>query len=178
MPSTSIITKFFSGGGARLLMLVTGRALKLAFQPSQILGRLHKPLWLCASGANSNPKKQTQFKTPFLPKSFLKTLHFPLFSLIFRLCIFRTYVARNTKISPEQTQSNTALKYQLINNLRNMCGIFWFKNEPNFSASQGGLAKEKYFPSPATGLKLQQIDLDKTKLENILHRHKLKLPKL
>jgi hypothetical protein len=90
----------------------------------------------------------------------------------------RRRMARNTQISPKQTHFKTALKYPLINNLRNIFRIFSFKNKPNFSTPQGGLAKEKYFPNPASGLKLQQTDLDKTKLEKIRHRHKLELPKL
>lgn len=41
-------------------------------------------------------------------------------------------------------------------------------------AASAGRAKDKARMEQL----LQQTDLDKTKLENILHRHKLKLPKL
>jgi len=60
----------------------------------------------------------------------------------------RRRMARNTQISPEQTQFKTAFKYQLINNLRNICRNFLFKNKPNFSVPQGRSCWRKMFPQP------------------------------
>jgi hypothetical protein len=42
-------------------------------------------------------------------------------------------MAWTTQISPEQTHFRNALKYQLINTLRNFYGNFLFKSKANFS---------------------------------------------
>jgi hypothetical protein len=132
--------------------------------------------------AKSTQKNEPNLKTPFLLKSSVKILKFPLFSALPYLSVFRTSacraglsaeasakgealrrrMARNTRISPEQTQFRTALKYQLINNLRNICGNFPFKSKPDFQLRKGGFAREKCFSAPTSGPKRRGTAGEKT----------------